>query len=118
MPFAVIKRSDFSHGLVHLTRERYEYEAPTLPLEPLIIKKISSPFDVLKEILISGLFAVVAMTVSSKVIKGQYVLAKFHYPQFINSLRRQQKNKQNIASMVCPSAKKLSTLLAVGPSYT
>ncbi len=54
MPLAVIKRSDFSHGLVHLTRERYEYEKPTLPLEPLILKKINSPFDVLKEILISG----------------------------------------------------------------
>ena len=54
MPQSVRRRSDFSKGLVHLTRERMEYENTGLPLDPPILKKIFSPFDVLKEILTSG----------------------------------------------------------------
>ena|SRR5690242_14489476 len=49
-----IKRLDFSQGLVHLTRERIEYENAASPLDPPILKKIFPPFDVLKEILTSG----------------------------------------------------------------
>ena len=54
MPSAVIKRSDFSHGLVHLTRERIEYENNISFLDPPVQKKAYSPFEVLKEILTSG----------------------------------------------------------------
>lgn len=49
MPVPSIKRTDFSHGLVHLTRERVEHEASTGQ-----IKSTTHAFSVLKEILISG----------------------------------------------------------------
>lgn len=49
MPPPTVKRSDFSQGLVHLTRERLEYDDATMK-----IKQAASPFDVLKEILTSG----------------------------------------------------------------
>ena len=44
-----VKRSDFIQGLVHLTRERHEYDDATAQ-----IKQVASPFEVLKEILGSG----------------------------------------------------------------
>lgn len=50
MSFPSIKRTDFSQGLVHLTRERLIYDAETQKL-----KQVASSFDVLKEILTSGI---------------------------------------------------------------
>lgn len=49
MPLPSVKRSDFSQGLVHLTRERFDYDAATMKT-----KQVASPFEVLKEILTSG----------------------------------------------------------------
>jgi hypothetical protein len=48
-----IRRSDFSNSLVHLTRERREYSSSEdFPLQKLVSHV--SAFDVLKEILLSG----------------------------------------------------------------
>lgn len=49
MPLPTVKRSDFSHGLVHLTRERREYDAATMKA-----KQTASAFEVLKEVLTCG----------------------------------------------------------------
>lgn len=49
MAIPEIRRSDFSHALVHLTKERREWDYETN--KP---KAVVPPFDVLKEILASG----------------------------------------------------------------
>jgi hypothetical protein len=54
MTLPKIKRTDFSNGLVHLTRERIEYKPTASILHKNEILKIVSPFEVLKEILNSG----------------------------------------------------------------
>jgi hypothetical protein len=48
------RRPDLSLALVHLTRERKEYEATTDLLEPRKVKSVVSAVDVLREILLSG----------------------------------------------------------------
>ena len=53
MALPEIRRSDFSNGLVHLTRERKEYSSPDFLTQKL--DRIVPPFDVLKEILTSGI---------------------------------------------------------------
>jgi hypothetical protein len=53
MAFPRIRRSDFSHSLVHLTKNRKEYEYDQQTLERKLIREVSA-FDVLKEILVSG----------------------------------------------------------------
>jgi hypothetical protein len=52
MALQPVKRADFSQGLVHLTRDRREYKSGnSLMFE---IERIVPPFEVLKEILNSG----------------------------------------------------------------
>ncbi|HEY0973727.1 MAG TPA: hypothetical protein VGE57_04485 [Solimonas sp.] len=51
MTLAPVKRSDFSNGLVHLTRERNEYGL--VGMKPTLTKSVPA-FDVLKEILTSA----------------------------------------------------------------
>ena len=53
MATSEIRRSDFSNGLVHLTRERKEYSSPDFLTQRL--DRVVPPFDVLKEILTSGI---------------------------------------------------------------
>jgi hypothetical protein len=48
------KRADLSYGLVHLTRERNEYETPQAVEASRTPKRVVPAFDVLKEILTSG----------------------------------------------------------------
>lgn len=50
LPF--IKRPDISNGLIHLTRKRFEYKAEAIFPE---IEKIISAFEILKEIVTSGI---------------------------------------------------------------
>ena len=52
MAFPNIRRSDFSHSLAHLTKEREEYVRDENMLESKL--RVVPAFDVLKEILISG----------------------------------------------------------------
>jgi hypothetical protein len=47
------RRADFSHSLVHLTRERKKYSSPK-PGEIIKLERTFSPFEVPKEILVSG----------------------------------------------------------------
>lgn len=51
---AEVRRPDFSDGLVHLTRERKEYEEATEPFDRPKVKRKIAAFDVLKEILVEG----------------------------------------------------------------
>jgi hypothetical protein len=48
------RRADFSHSLVHLTRERHIWSVPKKPGEMVRIERTVSPFEVVKEILASG----------------------------------------------------------------
>jgi hypothetical protein len=53
MAFPRIRRSDFSHSLVHLTKNRKDYEYDQQTLVQKLIREVPA-FDVLKEILVSG----------------------------------------------------------------
>jgi hypothetical protein len=53
MAFPNIRRSDFSHSLVHLTRDRHEYVWDQITLQQMLARVVPA-FEVLKEILVSG----------------------------------------------------------------
>ena len=53
MAFPNIRRSDFSHSLVHLTKERREYVQDDKTLEQKL-ERVVPGFEVLKEILSDG----------------------------------------------------------------
>jgi hypothetical protein len=48
------RRADFSHSLLHLTRERNIFSVPKQAGEMVKLERTVSPFQVLKEILVSG----------------------------------------------------------------
>lgn len=55
MATPTIRRADFNHSLVHLTRERLEYSESTNSFfDPQKLLRTVQPFEVLKEILNSG----------------------------------------------------------------
>ena len=55
MTLPTIRRADFNHALVHLTRERIEYsDSSNSFFDPPKIVRTVQPFEVLKEILTAG----------------------------------------------------------------